>query len=239
MLEVIEGGSEPFTISISGLNIEGKREDNILYKAWLLLNKRHTLPNIKVFLHKVLPMGAGLGGGSSDAAYFLKIMNRKFDLGYTASSLKELASKLGADCAFFIENTPVLAKGKGDEFSQVTLNLSGYHFLIVYPGIISNTKEAYEGVIPAICDKNLKEIIENENPENWKNLLFNDFEKSIFIKYPEIEMLKQKMYNSGAVYAAMSGSGSAVYGIFKEIPVMDLPSTYLRFQSTSQAKTQI
>lgn len=213
-LEVIEGGSVPFSIEISGLKVIGKQEDNIIFKAWELIKEKCQIPNIRVFLHKTLPMGAGLGGGSSDAAFFLRIMNRKFSLKIDDNELRNLAGKLGSDCSFFIENKPVLAAGKGDVFSVVNLNLKGYYMVIIYPGINSNTAEAYTGITPLIPERSLKDIIENESIDNWRSLLKNDFEKSIFAKYPSIERIKKQLYERGAIYASMSGSGSAVYGIF-------------------------
>lgn len=225
-LEIIEGGDNAIEIIQSGLSVNVNAEENIVFKAWKALTFDHKIPNIKVYLHKVLPMGAGLGGGSSDAAFFLKMANNKFNLGLSTVKLIEIAKTLGADCAFFIENKPVFGVGKGDEFSSVMVDLSNYHILVVYPSINSNTKNAYEGVKPAKPARSVKEIIENEPIHNWKNTLFNDFEKSIFQKYPEIEILKVSMYKTGAIYASLSGSGSAVFGIFKEKPKMDLPDTY-------------
>lgn len=224
-LEVIEGGTKPFELIASGLKIGGNIEENIIFKAYKLLSENSILPNIKVYLHKVLPMGAGLGGGSADAAFFLKMANKKLKLNLSTEKLTDLARKLGSDCAFFIQNTPVFAKGKGDEFESYNLDLSQYHILVVYPGINSNTKEAYEGVVPAQPQKSVKEIL-NQPINTWKDFLVNDFEKSIFKKYPEIEKLKQQLYDNGAVYASLSGSGSAVFGIFKEKPEIAFPKTY-------------
>lgn len=227
-LEIIEGGDQPFELFMSGLKVNGKMEENIIFKAYQLLTEKSHIPNIKVYLHKVLPMGAGLGGGSSDAAFFLKLANERLQLNLSTEQLTEMARKLGSDCAFFIKNTPVFAKGKGDEFESVDLDLSPYHILVVYPGIHSNTKEAYEGVIPAIPARSVKQII-SQPIETWKNELVNDFEKSIFKKYPEIEQLKQKLYENGAIYASLSGSGSAVFGIFKEGPEISFRENYLWF----------
>lgn len=225
-LEIVAAGTEPISIISSGLPVYGKTEDNIIFKAWKALTLKHNLPPIKVYLHKVLPMGAGLGGGSSDAAFFLKMANQQFNLGLGSQQLMEIAKTLGADCSFFIENTPVFAVGKGDEFSPVRVDLSTFHLVVVYPGINSNTKEAYEGVKPAKPAKSVKDIVESEPIHNWKNTLFNDFETSIFKKYPEISKLKQNLYDQGAIYASLSGSGSAVFGIFKDKPELDLPKNY-------------
>lgn len=217
-LEILETNNNPFELTVSGLSVSGPIEQNIIYKAWLGLNAIIKTPPMAVNLHKILPMGAGLGGGSSDAAFFLKLANKKFNLGLNTKQLSEIAKTLGADCAFFIENTPVFAVGKGDEFTAIKVDLSKYYILVVHPGINSNTAEAYAGITPKKPEFSLKEIIENEPIENWKSVLFNDFEKSIFKKYPQVEELKNYLYQIGAIYSAMSGSGSAVFGVFKFKP---------------------
>lgn len=221
-LEILDGKQKPFELEVSGLAVSGPIEQNIIFKAWRAITATHKMPPIKVNLQKALPMGAGLGGGSSDAAFFLKLANKKYNLGLTTQQLVEIAKTLGADCAFFIENSPVFATGKGDEFSPINVNLSAYYILLVHPGINSNTQEAYAGVTPVKPSKSVKEIVETQPIENWKSLLINDFEKSIFAKYPEVEELKKDLYYAGAVYACMSGSGSAVFGIFKSKPVVEL-----------------
>lgn len=226
-IEVIEGGNQAFELQIYGLKVEGNIEENIIFKAYKLLAQEAKLPNLKVHLLKVLPMGAGLGGGSSDAAFFLKLANKQLKLNLSTEKLTEMARKLGSDCAFFIENSPVFAKGKGDEFEAIKVDLSQYHILVVYPGIHSNTKEAYEGCVPAQAPRSVKDIVTKEPIENWKALLVNDFEKSILKKYPEIEKLKHTLYQNGAVYSSLSGSGSAVFGIFKTKPEISFPENYL------------
>lgn len=230
-LEIIEGGTSPFELFISGLKVEGKTEENIIYKAYKLLLEIQKLPPLKVYLHKVLPMGAGLGGGSSDAAFFLKLVNKQLNLNLSTEKLTEMARKLGSDCAFFIENTPVFAKGKGDEFEAIKVDLSHYHILVVYPGIHSNTKEAYEGCVPAQPSRSVIDFVTNEPIEKWKDLLVNDFEKSILKKYPEIEKLKNTLYQNSAIYVSLSGSGSAVFGIFNTKPEISFPDNYLSFCS--------
>ena len=225
-IEIVVGGDVPFDLKISGLNVIGNLEENIVFKAYKLLTKEAELPNLKVYLLKVLPMGAGLGGGSSDAAFFLKLANKQLNLNLSTEQLTEIARKLGSDCAFFVKNVPVFAKGKGDEFESISVDLSKYHILVVYPGINSNTKEAYEGVVPTQPSKSVKDIVTTEPIENWKTLLVNDFEKSIFNKYPEIEKLKSDLYKNGAIYASLSGSGSAVFGIFKTKPEISWPENH-------------
>ena len=220
-LEITEGGGQEIEIFNSGLPMGAKLEDNLIYRAFQLLKQKSKLPYLKVYLHKNIPMGAGLGGGSSDAVCFLKALNQKFTLKLTDEQLKVIASQLGSDCAFFIENKPALATQKGEVLESINLDLSKYYILVVNPQINSSTKEAYEGVIPEKPVKSVKEIVLNEPIQNWKNILANDFEASIFKKYPEIENIKNTMYEKGAVYSSMSGSGSAVFGIFKEKPVIE------------------
>ncbi|MFL5752005.1 MAG: 4-(cytidine 5'-diphospho)-2-C-methyl-D-erythritol kinase [Bacteroidia bacterium] len=204
-------------LSQSGLHIDGRLEDNLIYKAWKLVKQDYSVPAIRVHLHKILPMGAGLGGGSSDAAFFIRLLNDTFELGISWGEMHHYARQLGSDCSFFISNRPAFAEGKGDEYESIRLDLSAYKIAIVYPNIHSNTKEAYKGILPAKPQRSVEEIVLNHPVEEWKGILVNDFEKSIFAKYPRIAELKQLLYERGAVYASMSGSGSAVYGIFKEI----------------------
>lgn len=237
-LEVIENPEpgEAFVFSQSGLNISGKTEDNLLYKAWALIKAERKLPNIKVHLHKNIPMGAGLGGGSSDAASFLNVLNSQFNLNYSANELKNIASSLGSDCAFFIENQPVYAKGRGNEFSGIQVDLSSYYILLVYPGIHSNTKEAYDGLKPKLPAHHLVTLIEETPIIQWKNTVVNDFEAAILKKYPEIKLLKENLYAAGASYASMSGSGSAVFGLFKEEPILNLPPAFSYYLQKPEIK---
>ncbi|MDO8998830.1 MAG: 4-(cytidine 5'-diphospho)-2-C-methyl-D-erythritol kinase [Bacteroidota bacterium] len=238
-LEVIENkeGTEPFLLSESGLKINGKKEDNLIFKAWLLFNKIKAIPPIKVHLHKNLPMGAGLGGGSSDAAFFINLIDQKFEFNLTNSQKITIASKLGSDCSFFINNQPVLAKGKGDQFSPIKINLSNYYILVVNPNINCNTKEAYNSITPKLPQIELVNIIENVAISEWKTVLFNDFEETMFIKYPEIKVLKDSLYNLGALYACMSGSGSSVFGIFETEPELKFNTSYKYYLQTPASKT--
>ena len=237
-LEIIEVKDQKgdFIFTHTGLQIEGLTEDNLIYKAWRLLSEIKPIPPIKVHLHKNLPMGAGLGGGSSDAAFFIKQLNKQFNLDISYERMNKIASELGSDCSFFLNNEPVLAKGKGNEFSSIKLNLSDYYILLVYPNIHSNTKDAYSGIIPAPAKKDLKTIIEKTDVKNWKDELTNDFEKSVFIKYPQIKKLKEDIYAAGAVYACMSGSGSSVFGIFDNEPPLNFDPTYKFYLQTPAKK---
>ena len=216
----------PTTFSSNGITIEGKAEDNLCIKAYQLLKKDFPqLPNIQLHLHKVIPMGAGLGGGSSDAAFALQLLNNKFQLGITAEKMIDYALQLGSDCPFFIINQPCYATGRGELLEKIALDLSAYHFVIVNPGIHVNTGWAFSKLSGRLqrpessSTKSIKEIIQQPN-ETWKNELINDFEKPVFEKYPEIKSVKDKLYEAGAIYASMSGSGSTVYGLFSSNPAL-------------------
>ena len=237
-LEVIENkglqkGDEKINLSLSGIVVEGNTQDNLISKAYKLLDTAHNLPPVKAYLHKVIPMGAGLGGGSSDAAFFIKLLNDKFSLNLSITEQINFAKQLGSDCAFFIKNKPVYASGKGDVFSEVEIDLSQYCIVVVYPAVHSNTTLAYKGVIPIKPQKNIQSIIADEI-KNWKEDLANDFEKTIFTQHPELQNIKNNFYTKGAMYASMSGSGSAVYGIFKndvDIKEFNFPNNYLIWKS--------
>ena len=218
-LEIIENKTSNtlFNLHLSGLPISGNTTDNLLYKAYYLIKDIVAVPSIDVYLNKSLPMGAGLGGGSADAAYFINLMNTQFNLGLTTTVRLEMAKKLGSDCAFFIENTAVLATQKGDVFEPIQIDLSHLWIAIVYPNLHSNTQDAYRLVVPKKHTTKLSEIITQPIVE-WKHLLHNDFEESIYSKFPLIKEIKEKLYQNGANYACMSGSGSAVFGLFENEP---------------------
>lgn len=230
-LEVIESpkGSPDFTFSHSGMSISGPSHQNLIYRAWELIKQTKNIGPLQVHLHKNIPMGAGLGGGSSDAAFFINLLDKKFNLSFSIDEKVNLAKQLGSDCAFFISNDPVFAQGKGDEFSNIQVDLSAYYILVVYPAIHSNTADAYASLVPKTPSLDLRTIITNHSAEEWRNLLVNDFESPLFKKYPAIKELKEQLYASGAMYASMSGSGSAVYGIFKTEPKVELPKDHLYY----------
>lgn len=219
-LEMIVARDGKFEFNQSGLSIEGKPEDNLCIKAYDLLVKDFKLPPVKIHLHKVIPIGAGLGGGSSDGAFSIKLLDKLFSLGISNSGMAEYTRKLGSDCTFFIENKPVIASGKGDEFDPCSIDLSACSILVVAPPIHINTAEAYSRVIPSEGEKSIKGSILNPIGQ-WKENLQNDFEPAVFSRHPRILQIKQQLFDLGAIYASMSGSGSAVYGIFekKQIPV--------------------
>ncbi len=211
VLEVIE--SKELLFTCSGLPVPGDAKDNICLKAYHLLSRDFNLPPVHVHLHKNIPIGAGLGGGSSDASFFIRLMNEKFDLGLNTQEMENYASRLGSDCAFFIKNAPVYASGKGDEFAKIKLDLSNYYLILAMPPVRIATADAFKGIVPAPSSL-LKELIKTP-VNNWKYSIKNDFETSVFNKYPELAIIKENLYRAGALYASMSGSGSSVYGIFR------------------------
>jgi 4-diphosphocytidyl-2-C-methyl-D-erythritol kinase len=209
--------SDEFSFQSSGVMMEGGVEDNLVVKAYRLLKMDFQLPAVKIFLHKVIPTGAGLGGGSSDAAFTLKMINTIFNMGLSQQQLGNYAGILGADCPFFICNTPSLASGKGDQLMPVKIDLSEYHLIVVKPPVSVNTALAYQGVTPEFPEKPLLDVI-SQPADSWRDSLYNDFEVSVFRQYPEIAAIKQSLYNLGAIYASMSGSGSSVFGLFSQLP---------------------
>ena len=209
-------GEEEFSLKVSGVPIEGEPENNLVVKAYRLLKKDYPeMPAIDIHMYKHIPTGAGLGGGSADAAFMIKLLNDKFKLNLSIEKMEEYAAILGADCAFFIQNKPVFATGIGNIFEPIQLSLKGYYLVLVKPDIFVSTKDAFAHIIPTQPTQSLKEIIRMP-VETWRATMKNDFEDSVFQKFPEIAAIKDKLYDLGAVYASMSGSGSSVYGIFRE-----------------------
>ncbi len=207
---------KPYIFSNTGNIIDGNIEDNLIIKAYNLVKEKHPLiPSLKINIFKHIPSGAGLGGGSSDAAFMIKLLNKKLSLNMSDSEMEEYASKLGADCAFFIKNKPVYATGIGNIFEEIDFSLKGYNLILVKPEIGVSTKEAFTNIKPRKRDITVKELIK-QPIEKWKDLIENDFEKSVFLYHPEISAIKDKLYDMGALYASMTGSGSAVYGIFNK-----------------------
>lgn len=212
---VLNTENDNVLFSSSGIEISGNSNENLCVKAYHLLKADFDIPNVKIHLHKVIPIGAGLGGGSSDAAFTLKLLNTLFDLNLSEEQLITYAQKLGSDCAFFIKNKPVYAYNKGDEFSDYDLNLNDYRVEVVFPHIHVSTKEAYDGIKIKQSEVDLRDQLQLPIQE-WKNSIKNDFEASIFLKYKTIEQTKLALYKQGAIYASMTGSGSAVYGVFNK-----------------------
>lgn len=203
------------SLEMTGNEFPFKAADNLVVKAYLLLQQDFDLPSIDIKLHKHIPSGAGLGGGSSDCAFMISLLNRRFNLRMRDGMMERYAAKLGSDCAFFITNTPSLATGRGEILNPISLSLKGYTILLVKPDVFVSTAEAYASLTPKRPDIPLAEAIKRPVAE-WKDCVFNDFETTVFAKYPLLADIKQKLYSMGAVYASMSGSGSTVYGLFRE-----------------------
>jgi len=218
-LEVVplKNSDKDFELQVFGASIAGDPEDNLVVKAYRLLKEKFNLPAISIYLQKQIPSGAGMGGGSADGAFMLKLLNDKFSLNLSEEKLEEFASKLGADCPFFIKNKPIFASGTGNIFSPINISLKGLYILIIKPEIFVSTRDAFSLITPAYPTKRVTEIIQ-QPVEEWKSNLVNDFEKSVFAQHPEIGEAKNKLYEVGAIYASMSGSGSSLFGIFK-VPI--------------------
>ncbi len=212
-LEIINADQLGF--SSTGIVIPGQELDNICVKAYQLLQNKFNLPPVHIHLHKAVPIGAGMGGGSADAAFTLKMLNDFFKLNLTTPQIIAFAQQLGADCAFFVENKPKYCFNKGDEFEAIELDLSQYKIVLINPNIHISTAEAYAGIVPKIAEINLK--IELLKPiETWQNTIHNQFEDHLFVTYPILPQIKANLYQSGAKYASMTGSGSTLYGIFDQ-----------------------
>ena len=212
---------KPYNLIVNGNSIGGEDEDNLVVKALhLLKNKGYDFPPVEIRLNKKIPSGAGMGGGYSDAAYMLKALNECFNLNISTPILELYSAELGADCAIFIQNKPVYAEGIGNIFTNIDFSLSGYYLVVVKPDIFISTKAAFSQIKPARPESNLKDIIKMPITK-WKDYMFNDFEYSVFPQFPEIASIKQKLYNVGAIYAAMSGSGSSVFGIYSECQLLE------------------
>jgi len=217
-LEIIPAADGVFQFHATGLTIPCEIEKNLCVRAFRLLESDFRLPAVKIHLHKAIPMGSGLGGGSADGAFTLKMLNELFSLGLSNEKLKSYAGLLGSDCAFFIGNhQPQYATGKGEMLEEIAIDLSGTYLSVVIPDVHVVTSDAYRLVSPQIPKNNLKEVIKLP-VEDWKDLLVNDFEKPVIAKFPVIGGIKTKLYESGAIYASMSGSGSAVFGLFRGLP---------------------
>ncbi|MHA8067499.1 4-(cytidine 5'-diphospho)-2-C-methyl-D-erythritol kinase [Aquirufa sp. ROCK2-A2] len=222
---------DSFEFSSSGLTIAGKIEDNLCFKAYQLLQKAYHIAPVHIHLHKIIPMGAGLGGGSSDAAYTLMGLRDLFELPLSNANLIPFAQQLGSDCAFFLMNSPAFGTGKGDELSPIECSLEGKFMLLVYPKIAISTQEAYANIRVRPAKNHLPDILKLPISE-WKANIHNDFEDSVFPKYPLLKEIKEELYALGAVYAAMSGSGSTLFGIFdREIEVPEKWKNYLMMKT--------
>lgn len=216
-LEIIRSANSGAEFSSSGLPMDCPPEKNLVVRAYELMRARYGIGGVKIHLHKAIPSGAGLGGGSADAAFTLAGLNGLFALGCGEAELESLAAELGSDTAFFIRNAPRFCEGRGEVMSPADMDLSGKYLLLIKPSVSVSTAEAYAGVVPAIPATGLCERIALPL-EEWRGSVENAFEKSVFARYPVLGELKQALYDAGAAYAAMSGSGSAIFGIFDRRP---------------------
>jgi len=212
---IVKEEQDKDTFFEAGIKIDAAPDNNLVMKALKLMRLHYHFPSIEVHLLKKIPFGAGLGGGSADASFMLKLLNQTFQINISDEELAKLAVQLGADCPFFIYNRSVFATGIGEIFEEVQLSLKAYHFVLIKPDIHVPTKDAYALTTPQYPKQSLKDLIKLPVSE-WNGLMINDFEKSVFEKYPVINEIKDTLYKQGALYASMSGSGSSVFGIFKE-----------------------
>jgi 4-diphosphocytidyl-2-C-methyl-D-erythritol kinase len=230
VLEFVVADELQFTAS--GISISGNQESNLVMKAYRLLQNNFSLPNLKIHLHKQIPFGAGLGGGSSDGAFMLRMLNKTFDLKISELKLLEYAAVLGSDCPFFILNKPVYATGRGEIMHPVTVPLNGMDILIVKSPFEVSTANAFQFVTPKKSEESLVQLLSLPVQE-WKSKVVNQFEPSVFQQYPEIEDVIRRLYKMGAVFASMSGSGSGVFGLFRKLPIsykQSFPAPFLTFK---------
>ena len=215
----LKNPTDDYTLRMSGNQIECHSEDNLVTRVYRSLQEEFQLPPVDVFLRKNIPTGAGLGGGSSDAAFMMRALNEEFQLELSEEEMERRMAGFGADCAFFIKCRPAYATGIGDVLTPFNLSLRGYHLLLVKPDDFVSTREAYAGVRPATPSFDLRQAL-SRPIETWRETVGNDFEKSVFLAHPNIAAIKETLYDMGSVYACMSGSGSTVFGIFRN-PVED------------------
>lgn len=226
IIELNRNNSKDFNYTQSGFIVDTYLKNNLLYKAWSLIQSNYNIGGIDVHLHKQIPMGAGLGGGSSNATSLIKMLIKEFDLGISSNDLHKMTSSLGSDCPFFLNTKAVFAENTGTDFKEIDLSLNGYYIVIVKANISVSTAVAYGGVKPMAAEYNLQKL-QSLQMKEWEGRVVNRFENHIFKLFPELNNIKIKLYQSGAIYASMSGSGSAIYGIFKEQPKqMDFPDDY-------------
>lgn len=217
ILEIIPAHDQSFGFTNTGILIDGDKQNNLCVKAYQMMKQRYALSEIKIHLHKIIPPGAGLGGGSSDAAHVLKVIQRIFAIKMCNNELEEMAAILGSDCNFFIQSQPALSKGRGEILTPVDFSLAGYYLLLVTPPILVSTSRAYRKIVPS--GNSLPEInFKGHEVERWGPLLTNDFEDIIMEEYPEVLQLRDRILGMGALYAAMSGSGPTIFGLFKDDP---------------------
>ena len=215
IIEYRESRTGETSLDMGGIKIDSTQDDNLVFKAYKLLAEEHKIPALDIMLRKNIPSGAGLGGGSADAAFMLTALNEEYGLEISEDVICKKAAVLGSDCAFFTLNKPVFASGRGEIFSPVSLDLSGYKIVIVKSDDFVSTKEAYANCNPKSPAVSIKDILKRPI-EEWRDCLVNDFEESVFTTHPTIKQIKEKLYSEGALYACMSGSGASVFGIFSK-----------------------
>jgi len=217
-------GSVRDRLTITGMDA-GDPDENLVIKALKAIRAKYKIPFLDIHLHKVIPPGAGLGGGSSDAAFFLKMLNRHFNLGLNNEELKKMSLPLGSDIPFFIENIPAYAEGRGERLTFIKPLPAGYHIVVVFPGVSISTNDAYKKCTPVMREP-LLPVYYMEDINRWKELIVNDFEYIVFREHPELGKIKEILYGSGALFSSLSGSGSALYGIYSEKP--ELPQSVMK-----------
>lgn len=222
MLDIVP--SREFTFTSTGVQVPGPQSENLCVRAWNLVKTEYDIDPVAIHLHKLIPTGAGLGGGSSDGAFTLTTLNKIFHLAMSPDVLKTFASRLGSDCAFFVDSVPRLGTGRGDVLKEISLSLKGKYLIIVKPEVHISTARAYGRITPVTHGLSVREIIEEYPLSEWRHLLQNDFEDHIFKEFPLVESIHQKLYDHGAAFARMSGSGSAVFAIFDE--AIDLKNAF-------------
>ena len=229
-VECIRSENEVFEFGSTGLEIPGDREGNLCIKAYELMKERYGIPTIQMHLHKCIPMGAGLGGGSSDAAFVLKMINKMFSLSLEFASLEKISAELGSDCPFFIQNRPAIARGRGEILDPVDLSLAGMHLVLVKPQVHIDTGKAYSNIQIKETGIPLEKVVKRP-AEEWRESLNNDFEDYAFREFTQLSEIKTQLYNAGAIYASMTGSGSAIYGLFSDrIPELDIDGSYFKWK---------
>lgn len=210
-------GAKKFELVIDGLAVDGSLDTNLVSRAYHLINTDYSLPPVRVVLKKQIPLGAGLGGGSADGAFTITALNKMFDLKLSVDAMQRYAAMLGSDCALFVQNKPAFATSRGEILKPVDINLKGYSIVIVKPNVHVNTAQAYKLLTPHRPETPITDLLDKK-PEEWRGKMVNDFEAPIFEMFPVLSTIKTAMYNAGAAYASMSGSGSAIYGLFHQIP---------------------
>jgi 4-diphosphocytidyl-2-C-methyl-D-erythritol kinase len=219
ILEIVpeKAGKGKITFTSSGIAIPSDGKPNLCERVYQLMHDEFGLFSVKIHLHKIVPIGAGLGGGSADAAFVATMLNEMFELELSTKKLEDIVSKVGSDCPFFIQNKPAFVTGRGEVLEPFDINLAGYWLMLINPNIHIGTKEAYAGILPSLPKTSLQELL-HKNVSDWKTSISNDFEASVFPQYPVIQEIKEQLYAQGAAYASMTGSGSTLFGLFDKEP---------------------